>query len=163
MTPDAASRQSFTFTSADQTEDLARRFADIAAAGLTILLEGPVGAGKSAFARAMIQRLMRRAGAVEDVPSPTFTLVQTYEVGDLEIWHADLYRLTSPDELIELGLEAAFDTGLCLIEWPDRMEGLDPAGAVRITLSMGAQEGHRLCEVSGPQAWLARLDPGALT
>lgn len=120
------------------TARLARAAASCARPGLCILLSGPVGAGKSFFARTLIQSLMARHGAVEDVPSPTFTLVQSYELGPLDVWHADLYRLTSPDELIELGLEQAFDTALCLIEWPDRLGELRPDGAVELTLTPDA-------------------------
>lgn len=86
-----------------------------------IALWGDLGAGKTSLARALIQTLLTAAGKHEDVPSPTFTLVQTYEADGLPIWHADLYRLSDPDELIELGLEEALEHGLLLIEWPDRM------------------------------------------
>lgn len=86
-----------------------------------IALYGDLGAGKTSLARAIIQALLAREGKREDVPSPTFTLVQTYETEGLAIWHADLYRLSDPDELIELGLDEALDAGLLIIEWPDRM------------------------------------------
>ena len=69
--------------------------------------------------------------------SPTFTLVQVYEA-DVEIWHADLYRLTHPDEVLELGLDAAFGTAICLIEWPDRLGDLAPEGALHLKLSLKA-------------------------
>lgn len=107
------------------TAALARMLAATARPGQTILLDGPVGAGKTHFARAFIRA--RQGDAAEDVPSPTFTLVQTYDdpLGS-EIWHADLYRLTDPSELDELGLDEAMDHAICLIEWPDRMEVLPP-------------------------------------
>ncbi|GFE64775.1 hypothetical protein KIN_18490 [Litoreibacter roseus] len=94
-----------------------------------------MGAGKTFFARAFIQHLMTQTGLVEDVPSPTFTLVQTYDVADQEIWHADLYRLTGPEALFELGLEEAFDTAICLIEWPDRLGELTPAHALTLSFA----------------------------
>ncbi len=109
-------------------------------AGDCLLLEGPIGAGKSHLARALIRA---RLGRIEDVPSPSFTLVQTYEAGELEIWHSDLYRLSHPDEVAELGLEAAFSTALTLVEWPDRLGKLAPPDALRLTLSQEG-EGRRL-------------------
>lgn len=101
-------------------------------AGDCLLLSGQIGAGKSHLARALIRA---RLGRMEDVPSPTFTLVQTYQA-DVEIWHADLYRLSHPDELRELGLEDAFATAICLVEWPDRLGSLTPANPIRIALAL---------------------------
>ncbi len=127
--------------------------ADNAAAGLTVLLDGPVGAGKTTLARRVIQTLQAREGKAEEVPSPTFTIVQTYAAGSLEIWHADLYRLTSTSELFELGLEAAFDQSFCLVEWPDRLGDTTPP-ALRVTLSYGGSDTSRNCrlEADGPLA-----------
>ncbi|NUB45326.1 tRNA (adenosine(37)-N6)-threonylcarbamoyltransferase complex ATPase subunit type 1 TsaE [Fertoebacter nigrum] len=99
--------------------------------GDVLLLTGSIGAGKTHLCRALIRAALGRA---EDVPSPTFTLVQTYDAAGYEIWHADLYRLTHPDEVLELGLEAAFATAVCLVEWPDRLGNLAPANAIRLTL-----------------------------
>ena len=82
----------------------------------TLLLKGEIGAGKSYFSRKLIQS---QQILPEEVPSPTFTLVQTYETSIGEIWHVDLYRLTHADGLIELGLSEAFEDKICLIEWPD--------------------------------------------
>lgn len=115
-----------------QLAALARMMAASARPGQTILLDGPVGAGKSHFARAFIRA--RQGDAAEDVPSPTFTLVQTYDdpMGT-EIWHADLYRLTDPSELDELGLDEALGNAICLIEWPDRLEQVPP-GALWLRL-----------------------------
>lgn len=107
----------------DQAARWAERFADHLKQGDCLLLSGPVGAGKTHFARSVIQSLLVD---FEDVPSPTFTLVQTYPTRIGEIWHADLYRLGHVDELTELGLEDAFDTAVTLIEWPDRLGGLHP-------------------------------------
>lgn len=119
---------SFRLSDADETVRLGRWFAARLRAGDCLLLEGPIGAGKSHFSRALIQA---RLGRAEDVPSPTFTLVQTYQA-DIEIWHADLYRLSHPDEVLELGLEAAFDAGISLVEWPDRLGRHAPAQALRL-------------------------------
>ena len=100
------------------------------------MLTGSLGAGKTHFARALIQKLLADSGVWEDVPSPTYTLVQTYDTGTSEIWHADLYRLSDPNEIIELGLDDAFDTAITLIEWPDRLGDLAPKDALRITLKI---------------------------
>ena len=135
---------------ADLTAALARMLAATARPGLTILLDGPVGAGKSHFARAFIRA--RQGDQAEDVPSPTYTLVQTYDdPSGTEIWHADLYRLTDPAELDELGLDDAADTAIRLIEWHDRMEAL-PNGAVTIALTPLDDPDLRRIDLSGPDA-----------
>jgi tRNA threonylcarbamoyladenosine biosynthesis protein TsaE len=124
--------------SEEETSLLGQWFAAHLGAGDALLLQGPIGAGKSHLARALIRA---RLGRMEDVPSPTFTLVQTYQA-DIEIWHADLYRLSHPDEVLELGLDEAFSTAICLIEWPDRLGSLAPETALRLELSSEA-EGRR--------------------
>ena len=121
------------------TTRLGAALAGLLQAGDTLLLHGPIGAGKTHLARALIQA---RVGWLEDVPSPSFTLVQTYLANGVEIWHADLYRLSSPDEVWELGLDDAFSTAICLIEWPDRLGNFAPANAVSIRLS-AENEGRR--------------------
>ncbi len=121
-----------TLTSPDETARLAIHIAGALRPGDCLLLEGPIGAGKSHFARSLIQHLL---GYAEDVPSPTFTLVQTYDTAAGEVWHSDLYRLTALDEVEELGLTEAFDDAICLIEWPDRLAELTPAGALTLSLS----------------------------
>ncbi|MFZ1481251.1 MAG: tRNA (adenosine(37)-N6)-threonylcarbamoyltransferase complex ATPase subunit type 1 TsaE [Paracoccaceae bacterium] len=100
-------------------------------AGDTVLLEGPVGAGKSHVARAAIRAI---AGAATEVPSPSFTLVQTYPGPACEVWHADLYRLTSPEEVLELGLVDAMEEAIVLVEWPDRLGPCLPPHAIRLRL-----------------------------
>lgn len=103
---------------ANLTACLGRVIAAVLKPGDTLALQGPVGAGKTHFARAFIRA--RQGDLAEDVPSPTFTLVQTYaDPMGTEIWHADLYRLTHPDELAELGLDEAMRDAIVLIEWPD--------------------------------------------
>lgn len=101
-------------------------------AGDVVLLNGPVGAGKTHFARALIQSLL---DLPEDVPSPTFTLVQTYETPKGEVWHSDLYRIASDTEVDELGLTEAFDTAICLVEWPDRLGVLRPADSLFVDIA----------------------------
>ena len=109
-------------------------------AGDVILLEGPVGAGKTHFARSLIQSLLKEP---EDVPSPTFTLVQVYDTSRGPLWHTDLYRVGSVFEIEELGLSDAFETAICLVEWPDRLGALRPDSALTLTLSAGADEDSR--------------------
>ena len=127
----------------DDTCRLAEHLAASLRAGDAILLGGPIGAGKTHFCRAFIRA---RLGRNEDVPSPTFTLVQTYEA-DVDIWHADLYRLTHPNQAIELGLDGAFDTAICLIEWPDRLGTHLPRGALRLSLRPMGDGDRRLAEL----------------
>jgi tRNA threonylcarbamoyladenosine biosynthesis protein TsaE len=129
---------------AAETEALGRRLASLARPGDVILLEGPIGAGKSCLARAFIRA---RLGEEEEVPSPTFTLVQVYDDDGTEIWHADLYRLTHPDEVWELGLDQAFETAICLVEWPDRLGTHLPPGA--LTLRLTAKGEGREAVLSG--------------
>ncbi|MCB6177903.1 tRNA (adenosine(37)-N6)-threonylcarbamoyltransferase complex ATPase subunit type 1 TsaE [Rhodobacter sp. Har01] len=117
--------------------------------GDTLLLEGPVGAGKSHIARAAIRAL---AGAATEVPSPTFTLVQTYDGPSCEIWHADLYRLSSSVEVAELGLAEAMGRDIVLIEWPDRLGLEQPAEAIRLRLVLRGE--GREAQLSGAPARL---------
>lgn len=141
------------FQTPEDTSQFAISLGQTLQPGDVILLEGGIGAGKTHFARALIQSLLPEP---EDVPSPTFTLVQVYDGRGCEIWHADLYRLTDPNEATELGLEEAFDTAICLVEWPDRLADLTPQGA--LTLSFEAQEDEaRVVTGTGP-GWGSRLE-----
>ena len=121
------------------TTRLGAALANLMRPGDTLLLHGPIGVGKTHLARALIQS---RLGRLEDVPSPSFTLVQTYAADGVDIWHADLYRLSHPDEVLELGLEDAFTTAICLIEWPDRLGKSTPKNSLNITL-FAEGEGRR--------------------
>ncbi|SDX41338.1 tRNA threonylcarbamoyladenosine biosynthesis protein TsaE [Ruegeria halocynthiae] len=118
-----------TLKSPQDTAALAARLGGVLQPGDTILLEGSIGSGKTHFARALIQSVLKFP---EDVPSPTFTLVQIYETGIGEVWHSDLYRLTTVEEVEELGLVDAFDTGICLVEWPAKLGPLTPQPALLI-------------------------------
>ncbi|WP_212522929.1 tRNA (adenosine(37)-N6)-threonylcarbamoyltransferase complex ATPase subunit type 1 TsaE [Actibacterium sp. MT2.3-13A] len=142
--------------SEQDTAMLAERVGALAGPGDVLLLSGPIGAGKTHFARALIRARLAAHGLVEDIPSPTFTLVQSYEAGPLEIWHADLYRLSHPDEVIELGLIDAFETALCLVEWPDRLGELAPPAALRLDFAALPDGTHRVA-LSGDAGWAARL------
>lgn len=133
------------------TTQFAQQFAPLLAAGDVVLLEGSIGAGKSHMARGIIRA---RLGENTDVPSPTFTLVQVYGEAP-EIWHADLYRLGSVDEAIELGIEEAFESAICLIEWPDRLGEMRPEDALQISLTAGPDAHHAV--VTGPESWMDRV------
>jgi tRNA threonylcarbamoyladenosine biosynthesis protein TsaE len=115
------------------TQALARSVAALARAGDAILLEGPLGAGKTEFARAFL-RAATGDPALE-VPSPTFTLVQSYDTPGFRAAHFDLWRLGHAGDLAELGWDEAGD-GVVLVEWPDRLGALRPAGALTVTLSL---------------------------
>ena len=136
------------------TERLAGRVAALARAGDVIALAGPLGAGKTAFARAFITALV---GAPVEVPSPTFTLLQTYATPGAAVWHFDLYRLERAEEAYELGIEEAFVDGISLIEWPERIAALLPAERLTVNLTEAADAGARHAELSGRGAWAARL------
>jgi len=141
-----------TLADEDATAAFAGQVAPLLRPGDTLLLEGEIGAGKSAFSRGVIRACL---GRMEDVPSPTFTLVQTYEAEVCDIWHCDLYRLSYPDEAFELGLEEAFETAICLIEWPDRLGDAAPKGALCLAFAAG-DDAHHL-SMHGPQSWANRL------
>ena len=117
---------------ADATAQCAVALGANLCAGDVVLLAGPVGAGKTHFARALIQSLLT---VPEHVPSPTFTLVQTYDTQAGPLWHADLYRVAMDTEIDELGLVDAFDDAICLIEWPDRLGPLSPPDALMIDIA----------------------------
>ena len=119
------------------TEALGRRLAELARPGDVIALAGPLGAGKTTLARAFIRHL---TGPAEEVPSPTFTLAQTYTGRSGAIWHFDLFRLVGFEEAVELGLEDAFDQGIALIEWPERLGSRLPARRLMVTLDVSADD-----------------------
>jgi tRNA threonylcarbamoyladenosine biosynthesis protein TsaE len=136
------------------TAALATRLARLVCRGDVIALKGELGTGKTSFARALIRA---RAGADEIVPSPTFTLMQVYELPDLPIWHFDGYRLRDPEEGWELGIEDAFRDGVSLVEWPERFGRLIPERRLEITFEHGvAAEARRATIDPGPE-WAARL------
>ncbi|TVP73238.1 MAG: tRNA (adenosine(37)-N6)-threonylcarbamoyltransferase complex ATPase subunit type 1 TsaE [Rhodobacteraceae bacterium] len=145
--------------SADDTAAFAEALAPMLREGDTILFDGPVGAGKSHFCRALIQARMAQCGGVEDVPSPSFTLVQTYDIGGVEIWHVDLYRLSNPQDMLELGLEDAFGQAICLVEWAERLGDLRPSSALQLTLTPAADPEARGLSLAGSSEWQRRLAP----
>lgn len=130
------------------TTALADAAASLLVAGDTVLLAGDLGTGKTHFARQVIRARLSGPNQDQDIPSPTYTLVQTYPADNCDIWHADLYRLETPDEVIDLGLPEAFETAICLIEWPDRLGPYRPADALEIRLSHTASDTARRAEIS---------------
>jgi len=147
-----------TLRSEDETARFAQNVGARLSAGDTLLLHGHIGAGKTFFARRMIQSLQ---DLPEDVPSPTFTLVQTYDTRLGELWHADLYRLSDPDEVFEIGLSDAMAEAICLIEWPGKLGEIEPEGSLHITFE--TQEGqpeHRRVTLASTRAdgWAKKLE-----
>ena len=133
------------------TARLGTALARVLGMGDAICLTGPLGAGKSTLARALIRA---RTTPDEDVPSPTFTLVQFYEGADLSIAHFDLYRLTSPDEAFEIGLDEALEDGAVIIEWPQRLEGRLPPHRLDIELVLDGEA--RQARLTPHGAWEGR-------
>jgi tRNA threonylcarbamoyladenosine biosynthesis protein TsaE len=143
------------------TVRLAGRVAAAARVRDVIALSGPLGVGKTAFARGFLAALARRHGVAppDEVPSPTFTLVQTYPLDGLTVWHFDLYRLARPDDAAELGLDEALADGISLIEWPDRLGRLLPRDRLEIALAY-ADPGRpqaRLATLAGHGTWVPRI------
>jgi tRNA threonylcarbamoyladenosine biosynthesis protein TsaE len=137
----------------DATAAIAEAFARQAERGDVIALAGPLGSGKTVFARAFIRAL----APGEEVPSPTFTLVQSYETPRGAVWHFDAYRLTRPEDAVELGLDEALSDGIVLIEWPERIAPLLPDQRIDVALSTGASATSRVAELRIPAAWMARF------
>lgn len=134
------------------TRALAEKLAPLLKAGDVIALHGGLGAGKTTFSRALISALL---GQETEVPSPTYTLVQTYDGPDFPIFHFDLYRLNSPDEVDELGWDETQD-GLALIEWPDQAGSRLPAWRLDLSLELTGEIRVARLEPRG-EDWQTRL------
>ena len=130
----------------------AQALAPLIQPGDVIELKGTIGVGKTTFARALIRTL----GGKEEVPSPTFTLVQTYPLDRLTVWHFDLFRLNHPIDIYELGIEEAMSDGLSLIEWPEKMAPYASQHRVEITFSFYIGE-IRKASLKAHGHWRARL------
>lgn len=135
------------------TDALAHRLAPLLRAGDLVALSGNLGAGKSTFARALIRALS--ADPALDVPSPTFTLVQSYGEANPPVSHFDLYRIRDEAELEELGLPDSLESGIALVEWPERAGALLPHGGLAIALETAG--GGRVARLSGDDEWARRL------
>lgn len=130
---------------------LGSMLAEVLVVGDVLALTGDLGAGKTTLSRGIIQAL---CGDIE-VPSPTYTIIQTYETQDFELWHCDLYRLNKPDDIFELGLFEAMEENVCIIEWPDRMGDNLIKSALTIDIQFAGDE--RLLTLTGADHWSERL------
>lgn len=135
------------------TQALAARLAPHLRAGDVVTLRGDLGAGKTALARFLIRHLA--GDEAEEVPSPTFTLVQIYEHLSPPVWHFDLYRLTDPGEVVELGWEEARDA-CALVEWPERLGPLLPRDRLDVQLTLDGPTARRVV-ITGHGAWEGRV------
>ena len=135
------------------TQALGAAVARALRAGDAVCLTGPLGAGKSSLARALIRTL---TSADEEVPSPTYTLVQAYRGADFEIAHFDLYRLEDPEEARELGLDEALRDGAAVIEWPQRLGGDLPADRLSLEIEPAADGAARIARLTFHGSWQGR-------
>lgn len=140
------------------TRRLGRDLAGLCRPGDVLALRGDLGTGKTVLARAFIGAL---EGHDEEVPSPTFTLVQTYDTDRGPVWHFDLYRLERPEDAYELDIEEAFAEGISLIEWPERLGTLLPPGALTVGLAHAGGDARR-ASLSGNELWRTRLKEASL-
>jgi tRNA threonylcarbamoyladenosine biosynthesis protein TsaE len=135
------------------TAAIGAALARVVRSGDVISLSGPLGVGKTALARGLIAAL----GHEEDVPSPSFAIVQPYEDLEPPVWHVDLYRIEHSSEIEELGLDAAADA-ILLVEWPERADPSMLSGALCLSLGF-AQDGERILTAKVPPSWEGRWPP----
>ncbi|GAB3441201.1 tRNA (adenosine(37)-N6)-threonylcarbamoyltransferase complex ATPase subunit type 1 TsaE [Insolitispirillum peregrinum] len=150
----SASRLSLELATPAATGCLGVALADVLRPGDVLALQGDLGTGKTALCRAYIRAAV--GDPAEEVPSPTFTLVQVYDTPGWAIWHYDLYRLEQPEDAYELDIEDAFEEGVALIEWPDRLGRLLPRRAIHLTLIQTGETSRRV-EVEAQPHLLSRL------
>ena len=150
----APSSFSIPLPSLEATQHVAATLSTAARRGDVITLQGVLGAGKTTFARAFIQALNPK---ILEVPSPTFTLVHVYDEQPLPIWHFDLYRLKSAEEVYELGIEEAFATALSLIEWPERLAGFSLSNCLSLSFSHHPPSMQRTLHITPDVSWVTRL------
>lgn len=134
--------KNFVCLTEENTKLLAEKIAKVVKKGDIFALYGTLGAGKSTFSRYFIRCL----NGADEVPSPTFTLVQTYETSDFDIYHYDMYRLKSPEEAYELDIEEAFYNGVSLIEWPEKISYLLPRDVWSVAIS--TKDGARIFDIT---------------
>ncbi|MDD4556040.1 MAG: tRNA (adenosine(37)-N6)-threonylcarbamoyltransferase complex ATPase subunit type 1 TsaE [Alphaproteobacteria bacterium] len=133
-------KQTFICQNEQETIKFGKKLARFARKGDVFLLFGTLGMGKTTLSRAFIQELTE----AREVPSPTFTLLQTYETPDFDVYHFDLYRIKSAEEIFEIGVEEAMYEGVSLIEWPEKMEGYQPRSAFRVTIRPEGENGRQI-------------------
>ena len=140
------------------TIDIATKISATAASGDVVALFGDLGSGKTVFARAFINA---RTATFENVPSPTFTLLQTYEFpdpsGTIPVYHFDLYRIERTDEIEELGMDEAFVGGISLVEWPERLNGRLPGNRLDIFFTQGEHPNQRQVILKFYGSWTSRM------
>ena len=143
----------FNNCSVKQTLFLAKSLARLLKSGDTLLLFGDIGSGKTFFSRGLIQEMMKNQSVpIDEVPSPTFSIVQPYDALYPIVWHLDLYRLSHHDEIYELGLEEALEKGICLIEWPSKMGSNIPERNISISFDLDGFDDEKrsiLIELNG--------------
>ncbi len=141
----------FSLPNTASTVTFAETLAAYLKAGDTLLLSGPVGAGKSFFSRALVRSF---CGPGTEVPSPSFSLLQTYECSGITILHLDLFRIVKPDAVIELGLDAVFETAISLVEWPEMLGRSTPKRHLAIAFLPDAKLSQtRHVQVTGVGEW----------
>ncbi|HBM90472.1 MAG TPA: tRNA (adenosine(37)-N6)-threonylcarbamoyltransferase complex ATPase subunit type 1 TsaE [Rhodospirillaceae bacterium] len=134
------------------TRVCAQKIAKLLKKGDVLLLSGDLGAGKTVFARALIEAL----GVTGEIPSPTFTLVQSYELPTMTLFHFDLYRLKTPQEIEETGFDEALADGATLVEWPEKAEIYMPLEALRLRFDIAGEARKLYFDVSA--SWKKRLE-----
>ena len=155
MTPDQDPPRRFDLADEAATVRLAWHVAMRARPGDILALGGGLGSGKTSFARAFLRA--RAGDPLLEVPSPTFTLVQVYDLPGGAVWHLDLYRIAAPEEAWELGIEEAFGDAIVLIEWAERLGSLLPAEHLAIDFASGPSPGARVALVTPSAGWRARV------
>ncbi len=135
---------------------LAAQLAVVLRPGDCVALCGDLGSGKTTFARALISRLLDTDGPTE-IPSPSFALVQHYETRRMPVAHFDFYRLADPEEVAELGFEEALESGLVLVEWPEKAAHVLPVDHLRLTFADGTCAETRKLRIEGRGRWGTRL------
>lgn len=145
----------FTTNSEQETESLGKRLGELLFSGAVLLLDGNLGAGKTAFARGVARGL----GITSPVQSPTFTILLAY-AGRLPYYHFDLYRIESEDELLDIGIEEClYDEGVTLVEWAGKFRGFFDMPLISITIARGREEDMREITVSpGEERYRELLD-----